>query len=64
VKKTQIQQVFKNKGDKMLFLFDYGDNWEFVIHLKSIEEPNLKKFYPQVIESVGEAPEQYPSFEE
>lgn len=25
VKRTKIQQVFKQPGDKMLFLFDYGD---------------------------------------
>lgn len=26
VKKTKISDVWKNIGDKMLFLFDYGDN--------------------------------------
>lgn len=64
VKKTKIQQAFKNKGDKMLFLFDYGDNWEFIIQLKDIEEANLKKSYSQIIESIGQAPEQYPALGE
>ncbi len=63
VKKTKIQQVFKNKGDKMLFLFDYGDNWEFIVQLKNIDEPDFKKSYPQVIKSIGQAPEQYQLFE-
>lgn len=63
VKKTKIKQVFKNKEDKMLFYFDYGDNWEFIVQLKDIKDPDLKKSYPQTIESLGKAPEQYPSYE-
>jgi len=64
VKKTKIQQVFNSISDKMLFLFDYGDNWEFIINLKSIEEPDAKKSYPFLVESIGEAPEQYPALDE
>ena len=64
VKKTKIQQAFNNIDDKMLFLFDYGDNWEFIINLKSIEEPDAKKSYPFLVESIGKAPEQYPPLEE
>ena len=64
VEKTKIQQVFTSVGDKMLFLFDYGDNWEFIVELKNIEEPSIKKSYPGVIEMAGRAPEQYPDIEE
>lgn len=64
VKKTEIKQVFRNKDDRMLFLFDYGDNWEFIVKLKNVEEPDFKKSYPWSIESVGKAPEQYPASEE
>ena len=31
VKKTKIKDVWKNAGDKMLFLFDYGDCLEWII---------------------------------
>lgn len=64
VEKTKVQQVFKNNDDKMLFLFDYGDNWEFIVKLKNIEESDNKKSYPFMIEGVGKAPEQYPPLEE
>ena len=30
VKKTKIKDVWKNPGDRMLFLFDYGDCLEWV----------------------------------
>lgn len=59
VKKTKISEVWKNVGDTMLFLFDYGDNRLFVVELVGygIAEQNLK--YPRVIKSAGRAPKQY-----
>src|SRR4051794_26198185 len=30
VKRTRIAEAFHRVGDKMLFLFDYGDDWLFV----------------------------------
>ena len=49
--------------DTMRFTFDYGDNWQFDVRLERVEaEPSrLKK--PKLIESVGQAPEQYPNSE-
>lgn len=64
VKKTRIYQVFKNPQDKMLFLFDYGDNWHFGIELKEIKPMDKWNLAPVVLESSGEAPPQYPSYEE
>ena len=29
VKRTTVAQAFPDVGSKMLFLFDYGDHWEF-----------------------------------
>lgn len=31
VKRTQVKDVWKNTGDKMLFLFDYGDCLEWIV---------------------------------
>jgi hypothetical protein len=64
VKKTKVQQVFNKVGNKILFLFDYGDNWEFILQLEKIQEPDIKKSYPILLESVGKAPEQYPALGE
>ncbi|MFA4880010.1 MAG: hypothetical protein WC650_00100 [Candidatus Doudnabacteria bacterium] len=59
VKKTKIKEVWQQKGDKMMFLFDYGDNWQFIVKLIdfSQKKPNIK--YPRVLKKIGRAPRQY-----
>lgn len=64
VKKTQICQVFQNPGDKMLFLFDYGDGWHFAVELKEVKYIDKWNLDPVILESIGEAPMQYPPCEE
>ena len=64
VKKTKISQAFINQGEKMLFLFDYGDEWRFMVELKEIRKNEEKESEPVILESVGKAPEQYPPCEE
>jgi len=59
VKKTKVNSVFNQIGKKMLFLFDYGDQWHFIIELKGIELAREGVRYPFIVESVGEAPSQY-----
>ena len=64
VKNTKISQVWKNPQDQMLFLFDYGDEWRWIITLKSFGEKQAGVKYPRVLSATGEAPEQYPNYEE
>ena len=64
VKKTRIQQAFKNPGEKMLFLFDYGDCWYFAVELKEIKNAENWDLKPVILESIGEAPLQYPPCED
>ena len=64
VKSTKVSEVWKNLGDKMLFLFDYGDNWLLVVELIKFGEKEAKKKYPRVVKKVGLAPEQYPEIDE
>lgn len=47
------------KGQKILYLFDYGDSWEFVVQLISIEENEEELQEPNITEIKGEAPPQY-----
>jgi|GEM_PF-1230013 len=49
---------------KLYYLFDFGDNWVFEIRKerKKIKRLDTVK-YPRIIESIGENPEQYPSYE-
>ena len=60
VKKTEISAVFPDPKKKMLFLFDYGDEWRFVVQSKGRALPVDGVKYPVVIESCGDNPEQYP----
>ena len=64
VKNTKVGEVWKNYGDKMLFLFDYGDTWLFVVELIKFGEKEAKKKYPRIVKKIGIAPEQYPEVDE
>ncbi len=64
VKRTKIHQVFKQPGDKMLFLFDYGDGWQFFVELEKIKQADKWDLKPVILESVGKAPLQYPPCED
>jgi len=59
VKKTKVQTAVPSPGKKMLFLFDYGDEWQFRVGLISVETAQRKKLYPVCIKSVGKARTQY-----
>jgi hypothetical protein len=59
VKKTRVNKVFTKTGKKMLFLFDYGDEWHFRVELLRIEPVQHGKLYPLVAESIGKARSQY-----
>ncbi len=56
VKKTKISEAFSNIGTKMLFFFDYGDEWHFIVELKEIRDPLTNESLPAVLESTGKAP--------
>ncbi|MBN1870375.1 MAG: hypothetical protein JW847_07375 [Candidatus Omnitrophica bacterium] len=63
VERTKITTAFNEVGKKMLFMFDYGQDWRFVVELKEIQKESTEKL-PKVLCSVGVAPPQYPSQEE
>jgi Plasmid pRiA4b ORF-3-like protein len=60
VERTPIAEAFPAVGAKMRFLFDYGDNWEFLIALVARKPRPPRVRLPRVLLSVGAAPEQYP----
>jgi hypothetical protein len=64
VRRTTVARVFPRLGSKMLFLFDYGDEWRFRIEVVGRGEAAARTAYPRVGASVGEAPQQYPDPEE
>jgi len=60
VKHTSVGEAFFKPRHKMLFLFDYGDEWRFVVELLRIGTAEKGIRYPRVISIYGIAPEQYP----
>jgi len=63
VKSTKIATVFPEPKKKMLFVYDYGDEWRFIVQLEKKALPVVGVKYPVVIESCGDNPEQYPDEE-
>jgi Plasmid pRiA4b ORF-3-like protein len=64
VKRTKVAQAFPDVGSEMLFLFDYGDHWEFRVEVIGFGERVPKTRYPKVLAVVGKAPPQYPEIDE
>ena len=51
-------------GREFLFLFDYGDEWQFGVKLARTAEVEPGATYPRLVASHGEAPPQYPDLED
>lgn len=61
-KKCTLKKLKLEKNRKFKYLFDYGEEWVFQCKvLRKLEE---KTDIPGVIKAVGEAPEQYPEYED
>ena len=58
VKLNTIETAFAIRRN-MLFLFDYGKEWKFLIELLGKKKSESGIQYPQLIESKGKAPKQY-----
>lgn len=56
---TIIGELGLYKGKKILYLFDYGDSWEFMVQLVDINEKEKEIKEPLITETKGEAPPQY-----
>ena len=61
-----VDDVFPlKKGDKLFYLFDFGDDWLFQIsktrHKPFDPKPGVS--YPRLVSEEGERPEQYPPYE-
>ncbi|MBW2331546.1 MAG: plasmid pRiA4b ORF-3 family protein, partial [Deltaproteobacteria bacterium] len=51
-------------GTVITYLFDFGDNWEFDVKLERIDPVDHKMKKPVILQSHGDAPEQYPTWDE
>lgn len=60
-----LEEIGLRPGKEMLYLFDFGDNWMFLIQVVAIapQTTSTRKAF-KLIESKGESPAQYPDWEE
>lgn len=63
VQNTPVSKVFQ-AGRKMLFHFDYGDDWFFLVACTAVNESTRKRRFRKVLSTRGTPPEQYPDYEE
>lgn len=63
VKCAEIDGVFCEPKKKMLFVYDFGDEWRFIVQAKGRALPVDGVRCPVVIESYSDNPEQYPEDE-
>lgn len=62
--KTRLNEIYPLTGNKLYYLFDFGDSWLFEItksRKKKSEDVKIK--YPVLTESSGANPEQYPEYD-
>lgn len=60
-----LREVYPLGRKKLYYLFDYGDSWLFEIKkARGVKDPEPGVTYPRVVEAIGPAPEQYPSWGE
>ena len=64
VRRTKLSTAFPEPGKQMLFLYDYGDGWQFKVELIGLGQKEPKVAYPRVVKQVGQAPPQYPDLDE
>ena len=65
VQTTTLEELDLEPRQEFIYLFDYGDEWRFKVRVHAINEnADAEAEYPRLGESVGEAPEQYPAWDE
>ena len=62
VDEVNIGELELYEGQRILYLFDYGDSWEFNIVLEKIDSRGPLPLNPKIVEKKGKAPEQYRYF--
>jgi hypothetical protein len=59
VDEVNIGNLELHEGQRILYLFDYGDSWEFNIVLEKIDSSGPLPLNPKIVEKNGKAPKQY-----
>jgi Plasmid pRiA4b ORF-3-like protein len=60
VEEVTVAEAFRRLKKALLFVFDYGDNWRFRVTFTGRGRMTQSRPYSRVLDTVGEAPAQYP----
>ena len=60
---VRVGDVPLRVGQKMTYLYDFGDNWEFEVTLEQVDRDHAVE-KPRVLEMHGSPPEQYTNWDE
>ena len=60
VKRTLVIEAFASVKSKMRFMFDYGDEWIFLVELVERKQKKPRVKLPRLLVTAGKAPVQYP----
>ncbi|RBP38116.1 pRiA4b ORF-3-like protein [Roseimicrobium gellanilyticum] len=63
VHETLVSAVFRSRK-KMVFHFDFGDDWFFLITCTAVKESKGKRRFRKVVAKSGRPPVQYPDYDE
>jgi len=58
--RIRIDSIALYGGPKILYLFDYGDEWWHEVELMSVTERVTRASYPRVVKKQGKSPPRYP----
>lgn len=64
VDEVKIGELALYEKQKFIYIFDYGDEWTFNVEVDDIEDSKVKLLRPQILESKGEAPNQYAYYDD
>ncbi|GAK60811.1 Pplasmid pRiA4b ORF-3-like protein [Candidatus Vecturithrix granuli] len=56
---VKVQDLPLQPGMSMIFFYDFGDNWEFVVPLEQVTPPDPTLRKAKVLEEHGKSPDQY-----
>jgi len=59
----RLSRLKLKKGQRIAYLFDFGDEWRVRLTVRQITADDGQQ-YPRYLESVGDAPPQYPDYED
>lgn len=57
--KTNVDEAFGKPKTKLLFLYDYGEEWHFVVQHTETKASDVDTEYPEIVKSYAKAPSQY-----